>query len=141
MKRLFVTAVAISLLSSLAVAAHADGRDRHDREDRSARHHYRDHHHRYRPDHRVRHEVHYHRHHVVRHVTYQRPHGYYYRAWRRGDRLPVAYRASRYYVTDYHTYRLRTPPRGYRWIRVDNDVMLTALATGVVIQVVDGLFR
>jgi Ni/Co efflux regulator RcnB len=72
---------------------------------------------------------------------YHRPHGYYSHAWRRGDRLPPSYRTRVYVVNDYHTYRLRQPPRGYHWVRVDNNVVLAAVATGVVLEVVDNLFR
>ena len=71
---------------------------------------------------------------------YHRPHGYQYRAWRQGDRLPSAYRKRVYVVNDYHSYRLHQPPRGYHWVRVDNNVVLAAVATGVVLEVVSNLF-
>jgi len=72
--------------------------------------------------------------------AYHRPHGYQYRAWRQGDRLPSAYRKRVYVVNDYHSYRLHQPPRGYHWVRVDNNVVLAAVATGVVLEVVSNLF-
>jgi Ni/Co efflux regulator RcnB len=72
---------------------------------------------------------------------YYRPHGYYYHTWRRGDRLPPAYRTRVYVVNNYSSYRLRHPPRGYHWVRVDNNVVLAAVTTGVVLEVVDNLFR
>jgi Ni/Co efflux regulator RcnB len=62
------------------------------------------------------------------------------RAWRRGEYLSSAY-WSRGYVADYPRYRLYAPPRGARWVRVDDDVILTALATGLVLDVVYGLGR
>jgi len=71
---------------------------------------------------------------------YHRPHGYRHHAWHRGERLPAAYRTKVYVVNDYHVYRLRQPPRGYHWVRVNNDVVLTAIATGVVLEVVNSLF-
>lgn len=56
-------------------------------------------------------------------------------AWRRGERLPSHYRGANAYVNDYGRYGLRAPPRGYRWVRADNDYVLAALATGLIIQV------
>jgi len=56
-------------------------------------------------------------------------------AWRRGQRLPSHYRSSAYYVNDYGRYGLRAPPRGHRWVRADNDYVLAAIATGLIIQV------
>ena len=72
---------------------------------------------------------------------YIRPRGYYQHAWRRGERLPNAYFSNRYVVRNYSAYRLYAPPRGYQWVRVDRDVVLTALTTGVIIGVVNGLFH
>ena len=54
-----------------------------------------------------------------------------YRSWRTGDRLPTAYYAPRYIVQDFHHYHLRQPPRGYHWVRVDNDVVLAAIEATV----------
>jgi Ni/Co efflux regulator RcnB len=44
-------------------------------------------------------------------------------------------------VDDYYTYRLRPPPRGYHWVRVDNDVVLAAVASGLVVSAVYGIFH
>ena len=73
-------------------------------------------------------------------AAYQRPSGYTYRHWNRGDRLPPAYRDQRYRV-DYRTNGLSAPPRGYYYTRVDNDVVLTAAATGLVASVIVGMFQ
>lgn len=57
--------------------------------------------------------------------------------WSRGDRLPDQYRQSRYFVDDWQQHGLRRPPRGYRWVRNDdNDFFLALLVTGVIIEVV-----
>lgn len=72
---------------------------------------------------------------------YIAPRGYVVRSWRRGDRLPSAYYSSRYVVNDYRAYHLQAPPRGQHWVRVNNDVLLTAIATGAVVAVVSGLFH
>lgn len=71
---------------------------------------------------------------------YVPPRGYYYRHWRRGDHLPRAYYSRSYVVHDYHSYHLSRPPRGHHWVRVNNDVVLAAVASGLVVSVVNGLF-
>ena len=71
---------------------------------------------------------------------YHAPRGYYRHNWRAGERLPYGYRATRYVVHDYRHYHLYAPPRGHSWVRVDRDVVLTAVATGVVAAVVYDLF-
>ena len=43
--------------------------------------------------------------------------------------------AARTSCTTGAPYRLYAPPYGYHWVRVGNDVLLTALATGVVLDV------
>ncbi len=56
----------------------------------------------------------------------------------RGDRVPDQFqRNSRYHVTNWQQYGLRQPPRGYRWVRDDNnDFFLALIATGVIADVV-----
>ena len=73
-------------------------------------------------------------------TRYYAPRGYYRHSWRAGERLPYGYRATRYVVNDYRHYHLYAPPRGHQWVRVDRDVVLTAVATGVVAAVVYDLF-
>jgi Ni/Co efflux regulator RcnB len=70
-----------------------------------------------------------------RYGSYHRPSGYYYRQWHRGDRLPRGWYGSSYVVYDWAPYRLYAPPYGYHWVRVGDDVILTAIATGVVLDV------
>jgi Ni/Co efflux regulator RcnB len=72
---------------------------------------------------------------------YVRPSGYYYRSWRYGDYLPRGYYSSRYVVNDYHLYHLRPPPYGYHYVRVDHDVVLAAIASGIVVSAVFGIFN
>ncbi|MBP7705045.1 MAG: RcnB family protein [Caulobacter sp.] len=71
---------------------------------------------------------------------YEHPRGYQARSWHRGDRLPPAYRGNAYRV-DYRTYRLAPPPRGYEYRRVGDDVVLTAIATGIITSVLIGMFN
>lgn len=77
------------------------------------------------------------RYHAGRYVP---PRGYYERRWVRGDRLPRAYFGRPYVVYSYRTYHLYDPPRGYRWVRVRNDVLLTAITTGIVLDAVYNLY-
>lgn len=51
--------------------------------------------------------------------------------WRRGDYIP----RDRYIIIDdYDRYGYRRPPSGYRYVRVDGDVFLIALATGLIVD-------
>lgn len=59
-----------------------------------------------------------------------------YTAWRRGAYLPPPYRG--YVVQDYRYYHLRPPPRGYAWHRVGDDYLLVALATGLIMEIING---
>lgn len=58
------------------------------------------------------------------------------RHWHRGGYLPGRYRAHRYVIYHYGYYGLPRPARGHRWVRVDNDFLLTAIATGAIISIV-----
>jgi len=96
---------------------HRRGGDR-DRHARDNRHDHRYDHRRYRDRPVV----------VYRHNS--RPYGH--RHWRRGYR----YAGPTYVVQDYGYYRLRQPPRGYRWVRADNnDFLLVAIATGIILDI------
>jgi Ni/Co efflux regulator RcnB len=58
------------------------------------------------------------------------------RHWQRGQYMSPYVRT--YVVYDYGRYRLRPPPRGFVWVRADNDYLLVAAATGVVFDVIRG---
>ena len=62
------------------------------------------------------------------------------RVWHRGERLSPEYYAPEYVVRDYSAYQLREPPYGCRWVRVDNNVVLAAVGTGVVLDVAYNVF-
>lgn len=72
---------------------------------------------------------------------YTPPRGYQTRAWAYGQRMPASYRSSSYVVRDYNRYGLRQPPSGYQYVRSGNDVVLTAVATGLITAVIAGLFN
>lgn len=59
-----------------------------------------------------------------------------YRRWAKGQRLDARYRGNGYYVSDYRRHGLRTPPRGYRWQRVNDQYVLAAIATGLIASVI-----
>ncbi|MEZ5464282.1 MAG: RcnB family protein [Lysobacteraceae bacterium] len=84
---------------------------------------------------------------VYRHYTryaspwrYVHPRGHSYRSYYSGYYLPSPYFSNSYYV-DYHRYGLRAPPYGHHWVRVDGDVVLAAIATGLIVDVVHDLFH
>ncbi len=54
----------------------------------------------------------------------------------RGDRVPDQYRNNRQYVVnDWQQRHLRKPPRGYHWVRDDNDnYFLAAMTTGIILD-------
>ncbi|MDP3403888.1 MAG: RcnB family protein [Brevundimonas sp.] len=59
------------------------------------------------------------------------------RRYYRGATLPYEYR-SRWYVRDYNRYGYGPPPRGYGYYRTDTgDIVLAALATGVIISLLN----
>lgn len=56
--------------------------------------------------------------------------------WSRGRALPPEYRDRGHYVDDYRSHRLRQPPRGYRWVRTDNNYVLIAITSGIIADIV-----
>lgn len=58
--------------------------------------------------------------------------------WRKGGRVPAKFRGASYQVNDWRSRDLPAPPRGYRWVRVNGDYVLVAVATGVIAQILLG---
>lgn len=56
--------------------------------------------------------------------------------WSRGHRTTPTERRHMRDVRDYHRYRLSAPPRGYRWVQVDNDFLLIGSVNGVIANIV-----
>jgi Ni/Co efflux regulator RcnB len=56
------------------------------------------------------------------------------REWRRGGYLPHAYRGHE--IRDWRAYRLQAPPSGYHWVQADGNIVLAALATGLIAQII-----
>lgn len=72
---------------------------------------------------------------------YYAPRGYQNRQWSYGQQMPSYYRSNQYVVSNYGQYGLRAPPRGYHYVRSGNDVVLAAIAGGVIAAVIAGLFN
>ncbi|MCP5476439.1 MAG: RcnB family protein [Rhodanobacteraceae bacterium] len=70
---------------------------------------------------------------------YYYPRGYGYRSWYIGYRLPAPFYSSYYYV-DYRPYGIAPPPYGCRWVRIDGDLVLVELATGVIVDLLTGFY-
>lgn len=57
--------------------------------------------------------------------------------WARGERMSDHYHGRVVVVNDYRERHLRVPPRGYHWVRDDNNnLLLVAIATGVITDMV-----
>jgi Ni/Co efflux regulator RcnB len=54
--------------------------------------------------------------------------------WKHGDHLPQNYWHAQ--EIDWNHYHLRRPPHGYHWVRVDDDFVLVAVATGIILDTV-----
>lgn len=50
--------------------------------------------------------------------------------WVRGNRVPEWQRRN--VVRDYNRYGLRRPERGQHWVKVDNDFLLVSIASGII---------
>lgn len=72
---------------------------------------------------------------------YHPPRGYQTRQWSYGQQMPHYYRSNQYVVSNYGQYGLRAPPRGYHYVRSGNDVVLAAIAGGLITAVIGGLFN
>jgi Ni/Co efflux regulator RcnB len=139
MKKILTAAIALSIVASAGVASAQPGPQRPDQHQQQG-YNDRDRHDNDRHDQR---DNQYERHAGKRYKApsrYQPPRGYQARQWHRGDKLPSSYR-SKAYVVDYRHYGLGAPPRGYQYVRVNNDVVLTAVATGVIASVIFQLFQ
>ncbi len=76
----------------------------------------------------------------ARTVVVHQPAPQQYRNWRKGQRFDQRY-ARNYQEVDYRHYRLRPPPRGYHYVRSGNDVVLVALATGIIASIFANAIR
>jgi Ni/Co efflux regulator RcnB len=157
MKKFVTAAVAATVaLSSVGVASAAEAQSRRDRVEqrqdrREARQERREDRREWRQDRREdRREARQHQRQLARWQQAQRryhaqryyaPRGYQYRNWSYGQYMPYAYRTQRYVISDYGRYGLERPPHGYHYVRSGNDVVLAAVAGGLITAVIAGLFN
>jgi Ni/Co efflux regulator RcnB len=112
MKRLLTSALALSLLAGTAAMAQPDRHNQGDhRNDQGGYNQDRDH--GYTPGQNNGHH------------------------WARGQRLPATYYQDRSHYVDYRANHLRAPPRGYRWVRTDdNNYAMVAITTGLIASLI-----
>ncbi|VTU17749.1 putative integral membrane protein [Variovorax sp. PBS-H4] len=58
------------------------------------------------------------------------------RGWRRGGYLPPTYRSPYSEVGDWRARRLQAPPSGYHWVSANGDLVLAAIATGLIAKII-----
>jgi len=58
------------------------------------------------------------------------------RNWRRGGYLPPTYRGHYHEVSDWRAHRVQAPPSGYHWVSANGDLVLAAIATGLIAQII-----
>jgi len=56
--------------------------------------------------------------------------------WKKGYRVNASERRRFSDVNDYRRYRLAPPPRGYRWVRADNDYLLVGVTSGIISSII-----
>lgn len=54
--------------------------------------------------------------------------------WARGNRVPAWQRNQ--VVRDYSRYGLRRPAYGQQWVKVDNDFLLVSIASGIIAGII-----
>jgi Ni/Co efflux regulator RcnB len=62
-----------------------------------------------------------------------------YQRWERGQRLPSDYRRESYIVSDYSRYGLAPPPSGYQYYRQGDSILMAAINSGVIRQVLSSV--
>ncbi|WP_417595956.1 RcnB family protein [Parasphingorhabdus sp.] len=71
---------------------------------------------------------------------YVRPNGWYSHQWIYGDILPTLFWTRSYWITDFWLFGLPIPPRGYVWVRYGEDALLVQISSGVILQVIYGVY-
>jgi hypothetical protein len=56
--------------------------------------------------------------------------------YQKGERLPLTYLKSQYYLTQPARYQLDPAPAGYRWVLVDENAYLANTQTGLIVNVI-----
>jgi hypothetical protein len=66
----------------------------------------------------------------------QMPPGQAKKIYQKGERLPLTYMRSRYYVSEPVRYHLEPAPPGYRWVLVEDNAYLANTQTGLIASVI-----
>jgi Nickel/cobalt transporter regulator len=78
--------------------------------------------------------------HPIHVVPFVYPHGWAYRRWVIGATLPALFLAPAYYYAGWAELGLPPPEPGFQWVRYGPDLLLVNVATGQVVDVVNGAF-
>ena len=71
---------------------------------------------------------------------YVRPQGWYPHRWISGDILPALFWTRSYWITDFWLFGLPIPPSGYVWVRYGSNALLVQINSGVILQVIYGVY-
>ena len=63
-----------------------------------------------------------------------------YHQWNRGQRFDRRYASNYQVIGNYDYYRLGAPPRGYHYVRSGDDIILVAIASGIIGAVFASIF-
>jgi Ni/Co efflux regulator RcnB len=77
---------------------------------------------------------------AIRGSSFHYPHGYSYRRWSTGQRLPMLFLTARYFFDDYSDLGFGPPPFGDCWVRYGSDLLLVDIRSGQVVDVIYGAF-
>ena len=58
--------------------------------------------------------------------------------WKKGHRMTAAERRHMREVRDYRRHRLSAPPRGHRWVQIDNEFLLVGITSGIIASIIAG---
>jgi Ni/Co efflux regulator RcnB len=61
-------------------------------------------------------------------------------SWRKGERFDRRRAHTYRSINNPRAYGLRAAPRGYRWVRSDNDALLVGITSGIISAVIAGRF-
>ena len=73
-------------------------------------------------------------------VRYLPPPGWRYQRWNYGQIYPRPYWVQPYWLTNYYQYGLEPLPYGYVWVQNGPDALAVDSFSGVILQVIYGLF-
>jgi hypothetical protein len=58
---------------------------------------------------------------------------------KKGKKLPGSAKRVVINKKDYHRWHLKTPPRGYQWVRVGNEFLMVAITTGIIFSILGAI--